>query len=158
MKHEFSLLKLYWMQQLKASIISEKSGTPELQIDPILLLVGQNALAFTLRVVTLFVALYFASRIVTDEKMTPKAALLGALTISIVYEVCWVSFYFINPAFPDWIALIFSSVVLLGLLLRYYDLGLFSSIALVMLFIGIVFAIIAFRTAIAYLFFLPLPS
>jgi hypothetical protein len=90
--------------------------------------------------------------------MTPKAALLGALTISIVYEVCWITFYFINPAFSDWITLILASVVFLGLLLRYYDLGLFSNITLIMLFIGIVFAIIAFRTAIAYLFILPLPS
>lgn len=129
-----------------------------LQIGLLILLVGELALAFVLRVITLFVALYFASRIVTDRRMTLKAAFLGALTISIVYEICWVTFYFVNPAFSDWIALIFSSVVLLGLLLRYYDLGLFSSIALVMLFIGILFTIIAFRTAIIYLFFLPLPS
>jgi hypothetical protein len=129
-----------------------------LQIDPLILLIGQNTLAFILRVVTLFIALYFASRIVTDQGMTLKAALLGALTISIVYEVSWITFYFINPAFSDWIARILASVVLPGLLRRYYDLGLFSSIALVMLFIGIVFAIIAFRTAIAYLFFLPIPG
>ncbi|MFX1318481.1 MAG: hypothetical protein ACFE9O_05005 [Promethearchaeota archaeon] len=129
-----------------------------MQIGLLILLVGELALAFVLRVITLFVALYFASRIVTDRRMTLKAAFLGALTISIVYEICWVTFYFVNPAFSDWIALIFSSVVLLGLLLRYYDLGLFSSIALVMLFIGILFTIIAFRTAIIYLFFLPLPS
>ncbi|MFX1404974.1 MAG: hypothetical protein ACFE9D_10980 [Promethearchaeota archaeon] len=136
----------------------QKSVTRILQIGLLILLVGELALAFVLRVITLFVALYFASRIVTDRRMTLKAAFLGALTISIVYEICWVTFYFVNPAFSDWIALIFSSVVLLGLLLRYYDLGLFSSIALVMLFIGILFTIIAFRTAIIYLFFLPLPS
>jgi hypothetical protein len=132
--------------------------TRVLQIDPFVLLIGQNVLAFILRVITLFIALFFASRIVTDQRMTPKAALLGALIISIVYEVCWVIFYLINPSFSDWIALILASIVLLGLLLRYYDLGIFSSIALVMLFIGIVFAIIAFRAAIAYLIFLPLPS
>ena len=132
--------------------------TSVLQIEILLLLIGLFALLFILRVGALFVALYFASRIVTDQKMTLKAALLGALIISIVYEICADIFYFINPAFSDWVALILSSVVLLGLLLRYYDFGIFSSIALVMLFISIVFTFIAFRTAIEYLFFVPIPG
>jgi hypothetical protein len=129
-----------------------------MQIDPLLLLIGQHTLSFILELILVFIALYFASRIVTDRQVTIKAAFIGALVTSVVYEISWTIFYFINPAFPDWVALLIASVVLLGFLLRYYDFGLFSSLALAMLFIGILFTIIAFRTAIAYLFFLSLPG
>ena len=127
-----------------------------MQITP--LLIGQHLLGFVLKLVMVLVALYFASRIVTNQEVTLRAAAIGAFITAIVFEIIWFIVYFVIPLFPDWIALIGASAVLLALLLKYYDIGLASSIALVMLTIGILFAIIAFREAVLYLFLLPLPS
>ncbi len=115
-------------------------------------------MGFILQLFVLFIALYFATRIVTNRVVTLREAFMGALITGIIHEICWFIMYFMNPILADGIAILIAVVVLTVLLLKYYDLGIFSVIALVMLTMGILFAIMAFRIAILYIFFVPLPG
>ncbi len=122
-----------------------------MQLDPIRSILAPFLFGFILALIFMFIALYFATRIVTNRVITPREAFIGAIITVIVYEIVKLILFFIYPMLGDWIALALAAVVLLVLLLKYYDLGFFSTIALVMLSLAIIFTISTFRTAIFFI-------
>lgn len=123
-----------------------------------LLLVGVQLLSFFVGVVLLFISLFFASRIVTNRLVSIQEAFIGALATMVIYQICGLILFFVIPGTSDLIALIIAVVALSLLLNKYIDIGIFSSIALVMLCLAILLAIQVAETAITYIFFVPFPG
>jgi hypothetical protein len=123
-----------------------------------LLLVGVHLLSFFVGVVLLFISLFFASRIVTNRLVSIPEAFIGALATLVIYQICGLILFFVIPGTSDLIALIIAVVALSLLLNKYIDIGIFSSVALIMLCLAILLAIQVSETAITYIFFVPLPG
>ena len=123
-----------------------------------LLLVGVQLLSFFVGVVLLFIALFFASRIVTNRLVSIQEAFIGALATTAIYQICGLILFFVNPIYSDLIALIIAVVALTLIVYKYIDIGIFSSVALVMLCLAILLAIQVFETVIGYIFLVPLPG
>ena len=127
-----------------------------MQFDPLLIrLIGPFILGLILGFIVVFIALYFATRIVTNQVVTPRAAVIGAVITVLVFEVSRFVTQLVVPTLSDWVALVCAAIVLLILLWKYYDIGLFSTLALVMLTLAIIFAISAIRTALFIIFIFP---
>ena len=123
-----------------------------MQVDLFLGLVGQIVFSFILALIFMFIAIYFATRIVTNRVVSAREALIGAVITVAVYEAVRIILFFVSPSYSDWIGLAMAAIVLLVLLLKYYNIGLVSTIALVMLSLAIIFAIAAFRTVLFFIF------
>ncbi len=123
-----------------------------------LLLVGIQLLSFIIGVVSLFIALFFASRIVTNRLVSMQEAFIGALVTLVIYQICGLILFFVNPVSSDFIALIIAVIGLILLLIKYIDVGIFSSIALVMLCLAILLAIQVSENVIFYILFVPFPG
>ena len=123
-----------------------------MQVELFLDLVGLIIFSFIVALISMFIAIYFATRIVTNRVVSAREALIGAVITVAVYEAVRIILFFVSPSYSDWIGLAMAAIVLLVLLLKYYNIGLVSTIALVMLSLAIIFAIAAFRTVLFFIF------
>lgn len=108
-------------------------------------------------ILILFVAFYFASRIMAEKMISRREAIIGALIGAATHSIVEISLFFILPVIATLVALLATVVVLFVLVIRFYKIGFFSAVALIMITMVTFLIIDAVLTALIYILFVPIP-